>query len=116
MPAIDFVESDRAYELTAELPGINAKELDLTFANSILTVKGEKHEGKQEKGKRSFRCALTQWIVTPAAAYAAVDLAKLNGSRSLILAPSGRCGNSVKTCRNQANGSTPQARQVSIRL
>ncbi|CAK11636.1 hypothetical protein pRL70108 (plasmid) [Rhizobium johnstonii 3841] len=29
-------------------------------------------------GKRSFCCALTHWIVTPAAAYAAVDLAKFD--------------------------------------
>jgi HSP20 family protein len=51
MPAIDFTESDKAYEFTAELPGINARELDLTFASGILTVKGEKHESKEEKEK-----------------------------------------------------------------
>lgn len=49
MPAIDFVESNKAYELTAELPSIDATELDLTFADGILTVKGEKHQSKEEK-------------------------------------------------------------------
>ncbi|OIQ77212.1 hypothetical protein GALL_410990 [mine drainage metagenome] len=47
---------------------------------------------------------------------AVVVLGKLKGSRSVISALSARCGNSVRTWRSQANGSTPQARQVSMRL
>ncbi|WP_168599866.1 Hsp20/alpha crystallin family protein [Rhizobium sp. SG741] len=54
MPAVDFVESDKAYELTAELPGINAKDVELTLADGILTVKGEKHESKEEKEKEYY--------------------------------------------------------------
>ncbi|MGV2184697.1 Hsp20/alpha crystallin family protein [Rhizobium rhizogenes] len=54
VPAVDFVESDKAYELTAELPGIDAKELELTLANGILTVKGEKQERKEEKEKEYY--------------------------------------------------------------
>ena len=41
---------------------------------------------------------------------------KLKGSRCSISASPGRCGNSARTCRNQARGSTRQARHVSIRL
>ena len=47
---------------------------------------------------------------------AAAVLGKLKGSRSEISASATRCGNSVRTWRNQANGSTPQARHVNIRL
>ncbi len=54
VPAADFIESDKTYELTVELPGIDAKELDLTLANGILTVKGEKHERKEEKEKEYY--------------------------------------------------------------
>lgn len=54
MPAVDFVETDKAYEFTAELPGLDAKELDLTLANGILTVKGEKRESKEEKKKEYY--------------------------------------------------------------
>ncbi len=54
IPAVDFVESDKTYELTAELPGIDAKELDLALANGILTVKGEKHESKEEEKKEYY--------------------------------------------------------------
>lgn len=48
-PAVDFVEKDDAYELTAELPGIDPKELDVTLSNGILTLKGEKSEREEKK-------------------------------------------------------------------
>lgn len=54
MPAADFVESAKTYELTVELPGIDAKDLDLTLANGILTLKGEKQESKEEKEKEYY--------------------------------------------------------------
>ncbi|MDL2410281.1 Hsp20/alpha crystallin family protein [Rhizobium calliandrae] len=54
MPAVDFVESDRSYELTAELPGIEAKELDVALTNGILTIKGEKQESKEEKATEYY--------------------------------------------------------------
>lgn len=51
LPAVDIVESDNAYELTAELPGIETKDLDVSLSNGILTIKGEKQESKEEKEK-----------------------------------------------------------------
>jgi len=52
-PAVDVAESDKAYELTAELPGLSEKDLDLKLANGVLTIKGEKQEEKEEK-KRDY--------------------------------------------------------------
>ncbi|MDL2398321.1 Hsp20/alpha crystallin family protein [Rhizobium mayense] len=54
MPAVDFVESGKSYELTAELPGIEAKDLDVALTNGILTIKGEKQESKEEKAKEYY--------------------------------------------------------------
>lgn len=54
LPAIDFVESDTAYELTAELPGIETKDLDVSLSKGILTIKGEKQESKEEKEKEYY--------------------------------------------------------------
>ncbi|SCW87651.1 HSP20 family protein [Rhizobium mongolense subsp. loessense] len=54
VPAIDFAETDNAYELTAELPGIEANELDVTLTNGILTIKGEKQESKEQTEKEYF--------------------------------------------------------------
>ncbi|PKA45520.1 Hsp20/alpha crystallin family protein (plasmid) [Rhizobium sullae] len=51
VPAVDFAETDKAYELTAELPGVEAKELDVTLTNGILTIKGEKQESKEQTEK-----------------------------------------------------------------
>jgi HSP20 family protein len=53
-PAIDIVEKDKAFEVTAELPGLDAKDIDIQLANGMLTIKGEKHEEKEEKTKDRY--------------------------------------------------------------
>jgi HSP20 family protein len=50
-PAVDFIEKDNAYEVTAELPGLDEKNIDVKVANGGLTIKGEKQEEKEEKKK-----------------------------------------------------------------
>jgi len=55
-PAIDFVEKNDTYELTAELPGIDAKELDVTLTDGILTLKGEKNEREERKDGHYYLC------------------------------------------------------------
>jgi HSP20 family protein len=51
VPAVDFVERDDAFEMTADLPGLDEKNIEVKVANGVLTVKGEKTEGKEEKEK-----------------------------------------------------------------
>jgi HSP20 family protein len=50
-PAVDFVEKDNAYEVTAELPGLDEKNIEVKVVNGGLTIKGEKQEEKEEKKK-----------------------------------------------------------------
>ena len=50
-PAVDIVEQDKAYEVTAELPGMDDKNIEVKVANGMLTIKGEKKEEKEEKRK-----------------------------------------------------------------
>jgi HSP20 family protein len=50
-PAVDVAETEKAYEITAELPGLDQKDVDVKFADGILTIKGEKQEEKEEKKK-----------------------------------------------------------------
>jgi len=50
-PAIDIAEKDNAYEVTAELPGMDEKNIEVRFANGNLIIKGEKEEEKEEKKK-----------------------------------------------------------------
>lgn len=50
-PAVDVSETDKGYEITAELPGIDEKNIEVNVANGGLTIKGEKNEEKEEKRK-----------------------------------------------------------------
>jgi HSP20 family protein len=42
MPAVDVAETDKAYEITAELPGLDEKNIDAKLANGVLSIKREK--------------------------------------------------------------------------
>jgi HSP20 family protein len=50
-PAVDIVEKDNAYEITADLPGLDEKNVEVQVINGNLTIKGEKKEEKEEKKK-----------------------------------------------------------------
>ena len=50
-PTVDIVEKNDAYEVTAELPGMNEKNIEVKLANGVLTIRGEKQEEKEEKKK-----------------------------------------------------------------
>lgn len=50
-PAVDILEREKDYELTAELPGMDPGNVEVTYADGLLTIKGEKKEEKEEKKK-----------------------------------------------------------------
>jgi len=57
-PAVDIYESDNAIILTAELPGMTEKDVDLTVDRNLLTIKGERafeNEVKKENYHRVER-------------------------------------------------------------
>jgi len=49
-PAVNMVEKDTTYELTAELPGMDESNVELKVTGGALTIKGEKKEVTEEKG------------------------------------------------------------------
>jgi HSP20 family protein len=53
-PAVDIAEKDDAYEVTAELPGMDERDIDVQVAEGMLVIKGEKKEEKEEKKKDFF--------------------------------------------------------------
>ncbi len=55
-PRFDLSETDDAFEVTAELPGMEEKDIDVSVENGILTVKGEKKE-ECEKRERNYYLA-----------------------------------------------------------
>ncbi|MBF0196244.1 MAG: Hsp20/alpha crystallin family protein [Planctomycetes bacterium] len=42
LPRIDYYESESAYQVNADLPGIEKDNVDVTYENKILTLSGEK--------------------------------------------------------------------------
>jgi HSP20 family protein len=50
-PAVDIAEKEKEYEITVELPGLDESNVEVKFADGLLTIKGEKQEEKEEKRK-----------------------------------------------------------------
>jgi len=53
-PQFDVHESDTEITIEAELPGVDEKDVDVTFTNGILTVKGQKKAEREEKKKNYY--------------------------------------------------------------
>ena len=52
IPVVDVTETDKAYQITSELPvGMGEKNVEVKFAEGVLTIKGEKQEEREEKKK-----------------------------------------------------------------
>lgn len=54
LPAIDVVEDDKTYIVSAELPGLDEKSVSVTLSGDLLVLKGEKSEEKEEKDKNRY--------------------------------------------------------------
>ena len=50
-PAVDVINKEKAYEITAELPGMDESNIDVKFSDGALTIKGEKKDEREEKKK-----------------------------------------------------------------
>jgi len=81
VPALDVAETKDAVTVTAELPGVDAKELTVTLDGEYLTLKGEKENTREEKEERRHRVertygAFTRTVRLPAP----VDAAKVTAT------------------------------------
>lgn len=48
---MDFADTQDGIELTAELPGLQENDVQVTLSDNVLTVSGEKQAEKEEKDK-----------------------------------------------------------------
>jgi HSP20 family protein len=55
LPETNFVETDKALEVTVELPGMRPEEVKVEVKDKVLWISGEKKEEKKEKGKTFHR-------------------------------------------------------------
>ena len=51
LPAVDVIESPKEFQLTAELPGLDEKDIELRVTADLLTIKGEKRSQRKEQRK-----------------------------------------------------------------
>ncbi|MBI1868456.1 MAG: Hsp20/alpha crystallin family protein [Methylocystis sp.] len=50
-PAVNVAESDKAFEITAELPGVDEKDIKVELEGARVIVSGEKKREREEKEK-----------------------------------------------------------------
>jgi len=67
-PAVDITEREDGYLVAAEVPGVAAEDLEVTFQDGLLTIQGERHpaddvsEDKVHRAERrlgTFRRSIT---------------------------------------------------------
>ena len=57
---LDVTETDDAFSVTAELPGVDEKDVEVTLADDMLTIKGEKKQERAEK-KKDYHLQERSW-------------------------------------------------------
>jgi HSP20 family protein len=53
-PSMEVSETDKSIEISTELPGMDEKDIEISIANDILSIRGEKKAEKEEK-KKNYR-------------------------------------------------------------
>jgi HSP20 family protein len=55
MPSVDISETDAAYLIKGEIPGVNKEDVKVTIQDGMLTIQGERKQEKEEKNKKFHR-------------------------------------------------------------
>jgi HSP20 family protein len=54
-PRVDVAETDREVVVSAELPGLDDEDIDVSLSRGMLTISGEKKQEKEKKGRNYYR-------------------------------------------------------------
>lgn len=55
MPTVDISETDTAYLIKGEIPGVNKEDVKITIEDGMITMRGERKQEKEEKNKKFHR-------------------------------------------------------------
>lgn len=55
VPSMDVAETDKEITVSAELPGMDEKDIEVSLSKDRLVIKGEKKEEKEEQKKDYYR-------------------------------------------------------------
>lgn len=53
-PAMDVTEEENRYVVRADLPGMSKDDIDITYQDGILTIKGERKGEVRREGARNY--------------------------------------------------------------
>jgi HSP20 family protein len=59
-PAVDLKEEEGEFLLTAEIPGLEEKDVNVEVEQNVLTIKGEKRSEREEKQEKNGRWHLIE--------------------------------------------------------
>lgn len=54
-PRLDLSENEKELKVSAELPGLDENDIQVSLAQNVLTISGEKKEEKEDKGQNYYR-------------------------------------------------------------
>lgn len=55
-PSVDIVEENDRLELTAEIPGVDKKDVKISVQDNVLTIEGQKKQEYEEKNDSYYCC------------------------------------------------------------
>lgn len=80
-PMMDVTETKDAVMVKAEVPGMDPKDIQISLQEQLLTIKGEKHQEKEEKEERYYRMERSYGVFTRTVRLpVAVDGSKVSAS------------------------------------
>jgi HSP20 family protein len=53
-PAVDLVEKEREFQITAELPGLDEGDFEVLIGDGVLTIRGRKREHREERKGETY--------------------------------------------------------------
>jgi HSP20 family protein len=54
-PSADISETEREYVIRAELPAVKKEDVQVTYDDGIITIRGERKQQKDDKGEKFHR-------------------------------------------------------------
>ncbi len=60
VPAVDIKETEDGFEIHADIPGVDPKDIDVHMENGVLTIKGERESEKKEE-KEGYKRVEREW-------------------------------------------------------
>ena len=60
VPAVDIKETEGAFEIHADIPGVDPKDIDVHMEDGVLTIKGERESERKEE-KEGYKRVEREW-------------------------------------------------------